>query len=88
MLFNLDFAYNIILLRSFFSLIIDLYILIPEVIVQVFNPNAEIVIPIGIPSKEAKTEIEIHSITTEAKIRECSIECSIAQTYTFFNRIF
>ena len=35
-------------------------------------PIAELVIPIGIPSKEAKTEIEIH-IVAEAKIRNYSI---------------
>ena len=30
-------------------------------------------IPIGIPIKEAKTEIEIHSVIEEATIRKCSI---------------
>ena len=69
MLFNLDFANNTILLCFFFfSLIIDLYFLIPAVIAQIFNPIAELVIPIGIPAKEAKTEIEIHPVIVEAKI--------------------
>ena len=45
---------------SFFFLIIDLYFVIPAVIAQIFNPILELVIPIGIPSKEAKAEIEIH----------------------------
>ena len=27
---------------------------------QIFNPIAEFIIPIGIPNKEAKTEMEIH----------------------------
>ena len=36
----------------FFSLIIDLYFFIPIVIAQLFNPIAELVIPIRIPSKE------------------------------------
>ena len=59
MLFNLDFANNAILSCIFFSfLMIDLYFLVPAVIAQIFNPIAELVIPIGIPSKEAKTEIE------------------------------
>ena len=31
------------------------------------------VIPIGIPNKEAKAEIEIHPVIVEAKIRKCSI---------------
>ena len=38
-----------------------------------FNPVAELVIPIGILSKEAKVETEIHSVITESKIRKCSI---------------
>ena len=40
---------------------------------MLFNPIAVFVIPIGIPSKEAKTEIEIHPLTGKAKIRKCSI---------------
>ena len=59
--FNLDFGNNTILLCFvFFFLIIDLYILIPAVIAQIFDSVAEFVIPIGIPSKETKTGIEIH----------------------------
>ena len=54
-------------------LIIDLYFLIPAVIAQSFHPIAELVIPIGIPSKEAKVEIEIHPVIVKAKIRKCSI---------------
>ena len=72
MLFNLDFANNTILLYFFF-LIINLYFLIPAVIAQIFNPIAELVIPIGIPTKEAKAEIEIHPVIAEVKIRKCSI---------------
>ena len=56
-----------------FFLINDLYILISAVIAQIFNPLAELVIPTGIPSKEAKLEIEIDLVTAEAKIRKCSI---------------
>ena len=56
----------------FFLLIIDLYFLIPAAIAQMFNPTAELVIPIGIPSKEAKAETEIHPVVAEAKIRKCS----------------
>ena len=57
----------------FFFLIIDLYFLIPTVIAEIFNPIAKLVIPIGIPIKEAKAEIEIHPVNVEAKIRKCSI---------------
>ena len=57
-LFNLDFASNSIeLCFSFLLLIIDLWFLIPLVIAQIFNPIAELLIPIGIPIKEAKSEI-------------------------------
>ena len=52
MLFNLDFANNTLLsCFFFFFLIIDLYFLIPAFIAQIFNPIAELVIPIG---QEAK----------------------------------
>ena len=50
----IDFPKNTILLRFFF-LIIHLYFLVPAIITQIFNPFAELVIPIGIASKEAKS---------------------------------
>ena len=72
MLFNLDFADNTILSYfSFFSLISALHLLIPAATVQIFNLIAELMIFIRIPSKEAKTEIEIHPVIAEAKIRNC-----------------
>ena len=58
---------------SFFFLIIDLYFLIAAAIAQMFNPIAELVISVGIPSKEAKLEIEIHPVVFEAKVRKCTI---------------
>ena len=51
-----------------FFLVINLYFSILTVAVQTFNPIAELVIPIGIPSKEAKAEMEIDPITVETKI--------------------
>ena len=58
MLFNFDFLKDSILsCFFFFFLIIDLYFLIPAVIAQSFNPIAELVIPKGIPTKEAKAEM-------------------------------
>ena len=60
MLLNLDFADNSVLpWFCFFFLIIDLYFLIPAAIAQIFNPTAKFMIPIGIPIKDAKAEIEI-----------------------------
>ena len=52
----------------FFFIIIDLYFLIAAVIAQIFNPIAELVILIGIQTKEAKAEFEIHPVIVEAKI--------------------
>ena len=46
----------------------DLYFLIPAVTRQIFNPTAEFIIPIRIPSKEAKAEMETHPLTAEIKI--------------------
>ena len=54
----------------FFFLIVDLYFLIPAFIAQFFNPIAELVIPIGIPSKE---QIQIRPVIAEDKIINCSI---------------
>ena len=75
MLFNFDFANNTILsCFFFFFLIINLYYLIPAPIAQIFNPIAELVIPIGIPKKkEVKAEMETHPVIVEPKIRKWSI---------------
>ena len=74
MLFNLDFANNNVLsCFFFFFLIIDLYFLIVAVIAQIFNPNAELAIVVGMPTIEAKSEIETHPVIVEPKIRKCSI---------------
>ena len=47
----------------FSFLIINLYILISVVIAQTFNPTTELVIPIGMRSKEAKVEMETHPVS-------------------------
>ena len=56
MLFNLDFVNNTIL-SCFFLLFltIKLYFLIPAVIAQIFNPIAELVIPVGNTSSNCKS---------------------------------
>ena len=72
MLFNLDFANNTISsCFFFFFLFIDLYVLIPAAIDQIFNPTTELVTPIKIPAQEAKAEIDIHPVIGVAKIRKC-----------------
>ena len=69
MLFNLDFANNTISSCFFlFFLIIDLYLLIPAVITQIFNPLAGLAIPIGTLTKEPKGEIETHPVIVEVTI--------------------
>ena len=80
-LFNLVFANNTILSYFFFFFLrINLYFLIPAVIVQIFNPTAEFVISIGRQIKEAKTEIETHVVTAKAKI---SVQYTL-MSYTIF----
>ena len=71
---KLDFANdNILSCFFFFFLIIDLYFLIPAVITQIFNPIVELAIPIGIPTKEAKAEMETHPVIVEITIRKCLV---------------
>ena len=50
---------------------IGLYFSVATVFAQIFNPTVELIIPIGISTKEAKTEIEVHAVTAQAKIRKC-----------------
>ena len=64
-LFSLVFANN-----TFFIMLLFLFMNY-WLIVQIFNPTAELVIPIGIPTKEAKAEIQAYPVT-EDKSR-CSI---------------
>ena len=59
--------------QAFFSLIIDLYFLILAVTAQIFTSIAELLLFIGIPTKEAKVEIEIHPVIIELEIVKCSI---------------
>ena len=72
----------------FFFLIIDLYFLFPAAITQIFNPIAEFVVQIGKPSKEAKTEIEIHPVNADDKIRMCSKSFTNTLLANGFNTFF
>ena len=40
----------------------------PGVIGQILNPTAELLIPMGIPTKDVQPEMEIHPVTVETKI--------------------
>ena len=77
MLFNLDFVNNTILSCFFFFIsdywLTDIYFLILAVITKVFNPIAELVIPLGIPTKEGKTEMEMRPVIVEFTINKGSI---------------
>ena len=46
----------------FLFLFIDWYFLIPAVITEIFNPTVELAIPIGVPIKEGKAEMETHPV--------------------------
>ena len=52
----------------FFFLIIELYFLILAGLTKAFSFTAEIVVPIEIPTKEAKSEMENNSVTVEIEI--------------------
>ena len=71
-LLKLNFANNTIL-SCFFFLIMGLYFLIPAVIILIFNIISELVIPIGIPTKEQKVEMETHPVIVEVTISKWSI---------------
>ena len=48
-------------------------LLIPAVISHILNPIEKLVIPIGIPTKEAKKEIKMQPVMVEIKISQCAI---------------
>ena len=73
-LFIIDFVDdNILSCFFFFFLIIGLNFLIFAVITKFFNPIVELVIPIEIPTKEAKAEMETPQVFEEINITKCSI---------------
>ena len=45
----------------------DLYLLIPAVNAQVFNPTAELMMPTGTTTNETNVENETHSVTAEGE---------------------
>ena len=54
----------------FIFLTIDFYILIPAVIAQIFNPTAELIIPIGIATKEENTGLKTYPVIVEITMSE------------------
>ena len=70
MLFNLFFASNTILSCFFlFFLFIDVYFLILAVIANIFNLTAELAMPIEIPKKKVKAEIETRPVTVQYNLK-------------------
>ena len=57
----------------YYLLITDLYFLISATIKKIFNTIAELIIPIGIPTKETKAEMGMHPVTVELGVSKCSI---------------
>ena len=54
-----------------------------------FNPFSEVVIPIEIQIKEAKSGIETHPVIAEATIRKCSkVLKKVLFTYQFISIYF
>ena len=80
--FNLLFANNTILLCFFFfSLIIELYFLIPAFDAQIFNPSAELAIPTETPTNERDAETETQPLTVETKTRKYSRKLKSLTTF-------
>ena len=78
LVFNLGFANNIFYNVFLFFLIVNLYFLIPVVIAPISYPTVRLVIPVGTPTKQAKSEIGKHPVTTEVKTGKCSIKYNAA----------
>ena len=63
MVFNLVFPINTILSCFFFFFLNNwLTLLIAVVNAQIYNPTVELIMPIGMPTNEAKAEIETHPL--------------------------
>ena len=67
-------------------LVTDIFLFNPVIIAQMFNPIAELVIPIRIPTKEEEEEeeMEIHPLIVEDKIRKYSVEFRVVQKFLCF----
>ena len=61
---------------------IDLYILIPAVIAQIFVPFVELVILIGTQTKEANAEIETQPVAAETK--KATVQHNLKYLHAFF----
>ena len=85
--FNLSFRINTILSCIFFFFIINLYFIILAVIEQILIQTAELVIPTGKASNEAKGKIEMHPVTIEAELCKCSTSFKYLHIFLYFSLI-
>ena len=67
-----------------FFFITDLYLLIPAVITQIFNPTAKLAIPTRIATNEANGEMETQPVTIEVKITKCSVKFKFINVFLCF----
>ena len=65
----------------FFYLIIDLYFLILAIIAKIINPIVELIMLLEISIKEAKSEMEIHTVAAKSKFRKCSIHLKLYKRF-------
>ena len=65
-------------------LIIDLYFLLPKIIAKHFNPTKELIMPIGIPTKEAKIENKTHPVIEEANVSRFNITKRLCERFCIF----
>ena len=66
---------KILFYQAFFIylFLFDLYFLITAVIAQLFNPTAELAVPIEILTSEVKAEIETQLVIAESNKSNCSM---------------
>ena len=56
-------------------------------ITQIFNPTAELVIPIGTRNNEANAEIETQPVTVETKISKFSTKFKYLHVFFIFHSL-
>ena len=66
---------------------IDLYVLTPAVIAQIFNPTEKLEIPTGTPTNEVNAKIEAQLLTAETRTRKRPKKFKILQTFLCFSLI-
>ena len=71
----------------FLFLTITLYFLIAAVITQIFNPNAELVIPIGIPTTKSRN-LNIYSNCRTQNKKVLNIIQNCTNLFVFFTNQF